>query len=312
MASKIIVHKTNMRAKVALVAALGAAFVFAVSTWRHGSADSVLTSTQQADASHQGNDVVRTFSGTTPDGTFATSGKDLVLSPELIKRFEYHLAAVGELTIEQIKAAIIKDINAELNEKGQKEALRILEAYLKLKTTLGGMHQSKMNEVNAAALAQNFKAIRDLRAQYFQPAEIKALFGNADEYDDYTVDKLALMQNKSLSDKERAAKLDALKAGLSAENRANVEQPVLHLAVAEKVEQARQNGATPEQIRQIRTDMVGADAAKRLENLDQEEAAWKARIKQYQEARAADPDKAQQLKATLFSPQEQLRLAAYE
>lgn len=311
MASKILLKTSANRSKLAWALAGGVGALLALLlTNGTGPADPshLPAATSQANS----NDLARTFIGTTPDGVLANHGQDLVLSPDLIRRFEYHLTAVGERSLAQIREAIVKDITAELNEKSQKEALRILDAYLKFKTALGSVNQPKMTEISGAALARHFRSIRDLRALYFQPSEITALFGNVDEYDDYTAKKLAIVQNKSLSEADREAQLQYLKNTLSAESRAHVEQPVVHLTLAAKEEQARQQGATPAEIQQIRSNMVGADAAKRLEALDREEAAWKARIKQYQEARAASPDSAQQLKNNLFTPQEQLRLAAYE
>lgn len=311
MASKILLKTSANRSKLAWALAGGVGALLALLlTNGTGPADPshLPAATSQANS----NDLARTFIGTTPDGVLANQGQDLVLSPDLIRRFEYHLTAVGERSLAQIREAIVKDITAELNEKGQKEALRILDAYLKFKTALGSVNQPKMTEISGAALARHFRSIRDLRALYFQPSEITALFGNVDEYDDYTAKKLAIVQNKSLSPADREAQLEYLKNTLSAESRAHVEQPVVHLTLAAKEEQARQQGATPAEIQQIRSNMVGADAAKRLEALDREEASWKARIKQYQEARATSPDSAQQLKNNLFTPQEQLRLAAYE
>ena len=70
----------------------------------------------------------RTFAGTEPDGLLVNSGHDLALSPELIRRFEYHLTAVGERTQAQIRAAIEDDLSRELNEQGRQHAMRILDA----------------------------------------------------------------------------------------------------------------------------------------------------------------------------------------
>ena len=316
MSNKILLHSSHRKYKIAWAVAgcIGALLALAIAQ-HHGLGDDGASRSQQDPHATQASatqDWTRSFVGTSPDGQLATTGQDLVLSPDLIKRFEYHLTAIGEKTQAQIKAAIIQDISAALNEKGQKEALRILDAYLKFKTALGSVTQPKLGEISGASLALHFKSVRDLRAQYFQPNEVQALFGNSDEYDDYTAKKLTIVQNHGLSTAEREAQLQRLKESLSPENRANVEQPVIHLTLAAKEEEARREGASTEAIQQIRTNLVGADAAKRLAALDQEEAAWKTRIQQYKEALTADPARAQQLKNTLFTPKEQLRLAAYE
>jgi lipase chaperone LimK len=250
--------------------------------------------------------------GTVPDGQFVTVGGELVLSPELIKRFEYHLSTIGERSIDQIRAAIVKDLKASLNERGLKEAMRLLDQYWQFKTALVSLQGGQTGDGSAAMLAYNFQAVRNLRAQYFQPREIKALFAQTDEYDSYMVQKMGILQNKSLTPAEQQAQLAKLTASLSPQARADVEQPVIHLTLADKVAQAREQGASAQEIRAIRTEMVGAAAATRLEALDREEADWQDRIAQYKAARAADPVRAEALKSQLFSKQEQLRLAAYE
>ncbi|MDE1999091.1 MAG: hypothetical protein KGI52_09220 [Burkholderiales bacterium] len=312
MSNKILLHRSSSKTKMAwaIAGCLGALIVLGLPRLSSHSDSAVRL--VPANPPAQGQDVVRSYMGTTPDGQLADQGQDLVLSPALIRRFEYYMTAVGERTQEQIRAAILKDISTELNARGQKEAQRILDAYLKFKTALGSVSQPKMGEVSSASLALHFKAIRDLRAQYFSPDEVKALFGMGDEYEDYTVRKVAIMQNQALSPAERDAQLEQLKSTLSPEGQANVEQPVIQLTLAAKEQEARAHGATAADIQQLRTDMVGADAAKRLAALDKEQAAWNERIRQYKEARAQDPARAEQLKSTLFTPREQLRLAAYE
>jgi len=254
----------------------------------------------------------QTHFGTQPDGQFAAPGGELVLSPELIKRFEYHLAAIGERTVPQIREAILQDLRSSLNAKGLSEAARILDKYLQFKTALASVPAAQVSDSSSVVLAHTFQTIRHLRAQYFSADEVAALFGQGDEYEDYMVKKMAIVQNKNLSQAEQQAALASLTATLSPQSRADVEQPTLHLTLAERVEQARQQGASADQIRAIRTELVGADATRRLEALDREEADWQSRIQQYKAARAADPAQAEQVRNRLFTAQEQLRLAAYE
>ena len=259
-----------------------------------------------------GDDGTRTHVGTEADGRFAQGNGDLLMSPELIKRFEYHLAAIGERTVPQIREAILNDLRRSLNAKGLSEATRLLDKYLQFKTALASVQAGQSSDGSAAALAHSFQVIRDLRAQYFDAAEIAALFAQGDEYEDYMVRKMTILQDKSLTEAQRREALASLAGQLSPAARADVEQPLLHLTLSERVDQARREGATAAQIREIRTEMVGADATRRLEALDREEADWQDRIQQYKAARASDPARAEQLKNQLFSPNEQLRLTAYE
>lgn len=315
MSHKILLQprRSNMRLAWAVAGGLGAILALSLGHFPVSpDAASVPDAAPANSAAHAQQDLVRTFVGTTPDGAIDARGDALILSPALIQRFEYHLTAVGERSIAAIRSAILQDINRELTPAAQKEAARILEAYLQFKTALGSARQPKLGTIHSASLAQHFQAIRQTRALYFTPAEVAALFGDVDSYDDYMVRKLAIVQNNQLTAAEKSHQLQALQQTLSPQQRAHIEEPVAHLTLASQVEAARQAGASDHQIERIRTQAVGAEAAQRLAALDQEEAAWKERIRQYHEARAQHPGEQQRIRDNLFTPQEQLRLAAYE
>ena len=100
-------------------------------------------------------------------------------------------------------------------------------------------------------------------------------------------------------------------AQLPAQLRANRTEPVLHLTVSEAVADARARGAAAQEVQAIRTNLVGADAAQRLGKLDEEEAAWQARVQHYLSLRKTDEVAAEKFKESNFSENEQLRLSAY-
>ncbi|MCY1437469.1 Lipase chaperone [compost metagenome] len=81
------------------------------------------------------------------------------------------------------------------------------------------------------------------------------------------------------------------------------------------------SGAGPEQIRQLRQQLVGAEATARLENLDQQRLQWQQRLQAYLREKArieasqglSASDKAAaigRLQEEGFNPQERLRLQA--
>ena len=84
-----------------------------------------------------------------------------------------------------------------------------------------------------------------------------------------------------------------------------------------------QRGGSAEELREIRTNLVGAEAAQRLEALDQEDTVWQKRIDQYLAARqqvlnnkglseAQQQNQIKSLQNAQFNDTERLRLKAYE
>ena len=156
------------------------------------------------------------------------------------------------------------------------------------------------------------------------PAHVSAaFFGEDDRYDDYTLARLHVEQDTSLSPAERAARLSELFAQLPEATQASM-RSIRSLQEVERIDAGcRQQGCTPEQWHQQRAAVVGEEAAVRLQALDAQRAAWSARLNAYLAQRAAilaDPSlseparqaQIQGLQQAGFTAEERLRLPAFE
>ncbi|OGB03848.1 MAG: hypothetical protein A3G29_13705 [Burkholderiales bacterium RIFCSPLOWO2_12_FULL_64_99] len=298
-------------AVAAVVAALG---VYGARAWQDGEATVTSLTAHQADPAEQG--IIQptpapSLVGTAPDGTLHDGRGELRLSPDLIRRFDYWLTTYGEKSVEAIQADILADLRDELNASGMARAKQLLEAYLAYKTELARLTPLPAGTQQAAALSQQLQAMRDVRARHFQPTDIAQLFGPDDAQDEETLARLHIMQDAALSDADKQRKLAELTAQLPPEQQAHRTEPVLHLTVSEAVAEARERGASVQEVQAIRTQLVGADAAQRLAVLDAEEAAWQARVQQYLSLRQTDEAAAEAYKEASFSEREKLRLGAY-
>ena len=251
------------------------------------------------------------LSGTTPDGTLHNSQGELVLSRDLLRRFDYWLTTYGEKSVEAIKADILADLRDELSPTALARAGKLLETYLAYKTELARLTPLPAGTQHAEALAQQLQAMRDVRGRHFTRTEIDALFGADDVQDDDTLARLRVMQDRTLSDAEKSRKLRELTSQLPPEQQAHRTEPVVHLTVNEAVSEARARGASDQEVQAIRTRLVGAEAAQRLAQLDAEEAAWQARVQQYLSLRQTDEVAAEAYKEANFRENEKLRLSAY-
>lgn len=266
----------------------------------------------------------RSFSGTQPDGAVAAGNGELLLNPELLQRFDYYLAAVGERSIADIRAEIERDLQRELKPEAAARAKQILARYLDFKQALVQLERTPgISGQTVEAIRDRLAAIKAVRSRYFTPLEMEALFGPSDAQASLALERLAIQQNNTLSAEQKAASLAQLDARLTPEQRREREAPVQHLLLAAKVDAAKAQGANEAQIQQLRVDTVGEAAAQRLAALDREEADWHQRINAYLAERArllantqlAEVDRqaaVAQLRQQRFSELEQRRLGAYE
>ena len=250
--------------------------------------------------------------GTQPDAIALAGVGELVLGPELLRRFDYWLTTLGERSLEAVRADIERDLADELSPSSLRQALRLRDAYLAYKAELSRLQPLPAGTYEADALAQQLQAIRAVRARHFSADEVSALFGSDDATDDHALARLRVAQDPKLSPAERRRELARLSERLSPEQRAAETEPVLHLSVADAVAEARARGAGAQEVMAIRARMVGPEAAERLARVDAEQAQWQARVQRYLSIKQTDPDEAAAHKAAEFSPAEQLRLGAYE
>lgn len=263
------------------------------------------------------------FGGTTVDGVFRLDANgNLLISEDIRRIFDYFLAAAGEeplrTSVERLRAYIA----AELPANAREQALVLLNQYLDYKRELVLLERDLPQMANLDALRQREAAVQALRARIFDSETQQAFFAREEAYNQFTLQRLAILQNSQLDDTGKAAAVDQLRNNLPAEMQDTV-LPQLQNELRQQTARLQAAGAKPEQIRQLRQQLVGAEATQRLEVLDQQRQTWKKRIAQYSTEKAAienNPgmsasDKRAaiaQLATENFDEREQLRLEAAE
>jgi lipase chaperone LimK len=266
---------------------------------------------------------VRSLEGTFPDGKLNTQGDALVVDAGLVRMFDYYLSAIGEQPLDAIRAEIEREIDRRLQGRAAEEAKQFLGRYLDYKGALVDAEKDAQNAGNSiAAIRARMAALHEVRARFFSEQESQAIFGLSDADDEDAVARLAISQDATLDEAQKREKLAALDAALPETLRKAREEPVKVLKLEETVAKKRAEGASDDDIYRYRAAAFSPEAAARFADLDREEAAWKARIASYlsqrnQVAAAAvsEADKQaqiDQLRRSLFTPNEQKRLPAYE
>lgn len=267
----------------------------------------------------------RSLAGTEVDGAAQVdAGGHLKLDRSLRNLFDYFLSLVGEESVARVRARIAAYLHARLPASASAEGVNLLDRYLAYESDRGKQGQGKADDgapqLALESLSQRMDLIRTLRQRYFSAAERQAFFGDEEAFDQYTLKKLAVMQDQSLSAVEKAQRLrelaDALPAGLRTNLTALDSYEDLQAVTADW----KARGGAPEALHEARVHLVGSEAAARLEALDLQRSHWAQRIEVYRAQKTRlmeDADLSpvqreqavQQLLVNTFNDRERLRVA---
>lgn len=234
--------------------------------------------------------------------------------------FDYHLTATGEVSLDDIRARVVAVIERRLPPAAAGEAIDLLDRYL--------LYRERARQLADAGLGDDdyharFAAIWALRREVLGPADAEALFGEEEAYDRVALERARIMTNPFLSDEDRAAQLPAVDAAMPEPMREAREAATTPMRLGAAEQALRDAGGTATDVEALRTEVVGAEAARRLASLDAEQAAWQARVDEFRAARAAIEDDAsrspddraravERLLSERFSAPERVRIDALD
>jgi lipase chaperone LimK len=263
------------------------------------------------------------FVGTEVDGRFRVDAAgNLIVSEDIRRIFDYFLASLGEESLDASVARLRGYIDGQLQEPARARAQALLDQYLAYKRELVLLERDLPQLASLDAMRQREAAVQALRARLFDGESHRAFFAREEGYNRFTLERLAIRQDAGLSDEEKGAAVDRLRASLPEELQDMV-LPQLQQELRQHTARLQATGASAAQIRQLRQQLVGAEATARLEALDSQRQGWQKRLDEYLAAKAAiqaneglsSGDKRAAIEALAaegFDERERLRLEAAE
>lgn len=236
--------------------------------------------------------------------------------------FDYFLSSRGEQADAVIDARIRAYVKNRLRPPAAQQALALLDAYLGYLQRLDGVASQSRGGASMEPV-ERLALLNRLRAGSFTPDVVQAFFGLEQLYDQYTVDKIAVFNDRSLTPVQKTEKLKALRQALPADLQSSLDATEVAQSLEAVTQEWRQRAGSVAELRAVRENLVGPEAADRLEALDRENQAWQARIQAYLQARSAiqadaslaDAIKQERIHALMkasFSAGEQIRAESYE
>ena len=260
--------------------------------------------------------------GSEPDGELLVdeAGR-FAPSPEALRLFDYYLAAQGEETEDVIRARIEEEIEERLAPEAAAQARDLLDRYLRY------LHAGReLGEAGPRAdeLAENAGRLHALRHEIFGPVVAGMLFDEEERMTQVAIERRRILDDPNLDDRQRIQQLAALQDRLPEDVRRAEAEAMAPLRLAREEEELRQAGASDAEIRALREETVGVDAAERLDQLDRRRADWAERIAAYRAERdrvlenvkaGDDANRAHYLRGVrerYFSPEELPRVEALD
>ena len=249
--------------------------------------------------------------GTSPDGDVETDGfGHLRPSRELRQLFDYYLSASGEEPRGRIKARIVAELRERLPSPAADEALSVLHRYLVYRRAVRRM-------------PPDLATVHDVRVRILGRDVAEAFFAVDEAAASFMLARRAVATDPDLAPAERDARLAALEARLPESVRTWRAEAATPLQLMREEEALRASEGSDADTRALRERMVGAEAADRLAALDQDRAAWQARVDEYRVDRLAIDENPSldaagrtaaldELRASRFTEPEQIRVAALD
>lgn len=263
------------------------------------------------------------FAGTAVDGGLHVDANGQLIIDEDVRRlFDYFLASIGEESLGASVERLRSYIDSQLGEPARSRAQALLDQYLDYKRELVLLERDLPQLANLDALRQREAAVQALRARLFDAETHQAFFAREEGYNRFTLERLAIAQDTRLDAEAKGQAIDRLRSSLPPELQDAV-LPELQQELRQHTARLQAEGASAAQIRQMRQQLVGAEATTRLEALDGQRQNWQKRLNDYLAAKARVENNAglsagdratalEVLAAERFDERERLRLEAAE
>jgi len=270
----------------------------------------------------------RELEGLEPDGTpTIDNDKNLVPTKDLRVLFDFYLANLDKEPLPRALQRIRDALGQRLTEPALGQSLALLERYVSYRLALDELEEQLPPGVTAdgfdlTVLRQRQQALEALRRNQFSPEEYTAFFDDDERLDNYTLARLEIERSNTLSAEEKHQQLTLLDQQLPEAQRQARKRATVNGEVYARAETLKAEGASKEELYQVRAKGLGAVAAANLAQLDEQQRQWQARLNDYAQAKAriteaglSPADRNAEVKALrerLFSGREQLRVRALE
>jgi lipase chaperone LimK len=207
---------------------------------------------------------VNSYQGTQPDGAIHLDANGYIIIDKDLKRlFDYFLAAIGELPLDQMRKYLQQFASEKLNPDQLKQLLVYFDKYHNYLSKSDLFAERVGDDLS---LQEKMKLLSEFRADSLGIDMAEAFFGGEQDYIEFV-----------MTDKNSEEWTVQEQQWLEAENLATEFQDV----VLENREFTSSENLNSAEIHQYRIQKYGQEAADRLSQLDQQRAQWQNVVDTY-------------------------------
>jgi lipase chaperone LimK len=207
--------------------------------------------------------------------------------------FDYFLTASHEVPSEALDAMVRRAIGAQLEgSAAQSEALDVWRRYRAYLAALAGLAPLQANAsgstagLDADALQTAFDACISLARRTMGAAWSEAFFGDEWRTTAYSLARLRIASDRTLTGAQRAARLEAWRQSLPPEERESLEREAKAQATVNTIAELIRQDPSTDGLRARATQALGAQAAERIVQMREQDERWRARYADYAIQRA--------------------------
>ena len=224
-------------------------------------------------------------------------GRDPLLNPDLVRIFDQLTGRAGTPQLA---------LGEHVPPEHLAQAQRLLEKYRQYRQDLAGSAAPETGRPPSELLDAVLTTRLNLQRKHFSDAEIAGLFAEDNQYDRFTIERLRTGERTDLTIEQKEETVARLTHSLlTPEQREARDTARLPARIAGQNAWFDKTQTTAQQRMDTRSAEFGTEAAARMAEVDRQETEWQQRIARLA---AADPASQQPMRATLFTPQEQLRI----
>ncbi|GEM_PF-2020141 len=267
---------------------------------------------------------IQSLSGTKIHGDLRVDENgNLIVEKSVRHLFDYFLNVAGEIPRAELIAKIKQGIADYLAEPAQSQALEVFDSYLTYQLALqaevdSGLYQvapGNLDDLDAVHYARS-----QLRSFHLGNEAASAFFAEEEARDLFTLGKLRLNADTSLSDAEREAELMALESTLPEVHQKVINKQRRRETVSTKVDELRKANADIYVLKDEWSKHYDSETVERFVKLEESRNEWNGRYEQYARKKQslaenyasedAYNEALNQLKSSMFNETELLRVNA--
>ncbi|MBA35340.1 MAG: hypothetical protein CMI14_07895 [Oleispira sp.] len=226
---------------------------------------------------------LNTFRFSSVDGAIKVDKHNhLIIDEDLRHWFDFYLSAIGEIDINKITLLMEKEINA-LPSPGKEQAHNIMNQYLAYKRELAQYENQELRSVDGnhdiEQLSNRLDWQMRLRRQHLDDNVVESFWKKDEIIDSYALEKLKI-RNSDISEADKEEQLEALENSLPEELYSFKQELYIASNLLEKEKELAES-SNPTELRNLRIEEVGIEAADRLAEVDKSQQEWQLKVLAY-------------------------------